>query len=55
MGARLVGLLERAPAAVASAASVLAARVLQRRGSDSPPWPEALRVESPPSLPTQVR
>ncbi|KAK9826358.1 hypothetical protein WJX81_001744 [Elliptochloris bilobata] len=52
MGAHLVGLLERAPAAMASAAAVLAARVLQRSVAKTPPWPEALRVESPPVLPT---
>ena len=55
MGARLVGLLERAPAAMASAAAALAARVLNRAEIKTPPWPEALRVESPPALPTQVR
>ena len=55
VGARLVGLLERAPAAMASAAAALAARVLNRMETKTPPWPEALRVESPAALPTQVR
>lgn len=54
VGARLVGLLERAPAAVASAAAALAARVLQRGETKTPPWPDALRVDSPPAVPTQV-
>lgn len=54
VGARLVGLLERAPAAMASAAAALAARVLNRVETKTPPWPEALREESPPALPTQV-